>query len=525
VTETPPDRDWWSEETWEYPVPSGAPLGTAAAAGEEPVAVFGRPPDPVLTLQRMESALVRADLEHPGAVAPADVRRLRYLLGFARLTAFQPGAAERGGRTDRRDVEVTDEVAGLRDRVIDELEAPLRREADPGERLRRAVAALDGLREPLAEARRQLVERHAGDFSAGELDAEVGRRLLVNVAGGGGGAGYVYLGAYARLQEQGIVPGYIVGASIGALLGIFRARAAAADWENYLAMAKLLDRRELLALPRLRRRFGLPGLLSLELIGPLGEVFRRADGGLLRIGDLEIPYEALVAGVRRRSFERLPRRFRRTQPSPASASAAPTARRSPARLGPAIASRMWQVAAFFDPRLVKPVVLGADSLTEDLVALHAAGFSAAIPGVLHYDIEPEDERTTALLAELFDREDLAALVDGGLVSNVPAELAWRRVHAGRLGTRNAVYLVFDCFHPQWDPAHLWLQPITQALQLQMARNAPYADWIVRFEPTLSPINLVPEPDRFDAAVQWGREAIEQRLPLIERLLEPVAWEG
>jgi hypothetical protein len=57
----------------------------------------------------------------------------------------------------------------------------------------------------------------------------------------------------------------------------------------------------------------------------------------------------------------------------------------------------------------------------------------------------------------------------------------------------------------------------------MTRNAPFADWIVRFEPTLSPIELVPEPERLDRAVEWGRASIEPVLPLLERLLEPVGW--
>src|SRR5439155_17663816 len=163
--------------------------------------------------------------------------------------------------------------------------------------------------------------------------------------------------------------------------------------------------------------------------------------------------------VRHRAFERLPRRFR--GPQRGAAAAIPASRRSPMRLGPAIASRMWQVAAFFDPRIVKGLVLGADELTARVAAVDAAGFAAAIPGVLHYDVDPDADPGAAVLDEIFERPDIAAMVDGGVVSNVPAELAWRRVHAGRLGTRNAVYLAFDCFHPKWDPAHLWLQPITQ----------------------------------------------------------------
>jgi predicted acylesterase/phospholipase RssA len=495
---------------------------SAAVAAEAPAARLGRPPAALLTLQRMESALVRADLEHPGVVAPDEVRRLRYVLGFARLTAFEPGAAERGGPGDRGEVDVSDEVAPLRDRAVDALEGPLREEPDGGERLRRAAAALPALRESVEQMRTQLLERHGGELSAPELDAEAGRRVLVNVAGGGGGAGFVYLGAWERLERAGVVPGYVVGASMGAVLGLFRARARSADWEAYFGLAKSLDRRLLFSMPLRARRFGLPGLLGLELAPSLAAMFAREDGEPARVGDLDIPYEAVVAGVRRRSFERLPRRFRR---DPLGAAAAvPTGRRSPARLGPAIASRMWQVAAFFDRRIVRPILIGADDLTSDLDAVHAAGFSAAIPGVLHYDVDPAEERNTEILAELFEREELAALVDGGVASNVPAELAWRRVHAGRLGTRNAVYLAFDCFHPQWDPSHLWLQPITQAMQLQMARNAPYADWIIRFEPTLSPVNLVPEPERLDQAIEWGRAAIDQRLDLVQRMLAPVGWD-
>jgi predicted acylesterase/phospholipase RssA len=185
---------------------------------------------------------------------------------------------------------------------------------------------------------------------------------------------------------------------------------------------------------------------------------------------------------------------------------------------------MWQVAAFFDPRIVKPVVLGADDSTAELSAVDAAGFSAAIPGVLHYDVADGDERTAGILSELFEREDLAALVDGGVTANVPAELAWRRVQAGKLGTRNVFSLALDCFHPQWDPGHLWLQPITQGVQLQMVRNAQFADWVLRMEPTLSPLNLVPEPQQVDSAIEWGRASIEPLLPMIRRFLEPVSWE-
>ena len=489
----------------------GEPADAEGAAG---------PDRDALRLQRMESALVRADFAQPGTIAPRDVRRLRYLLSTARLDRFEPGAAVRGGRTGRGDVSVGAAVARFRARVLHELAGPLRREPDPVERLRSARSALKRLASEVPVARASALAVAPG-VAPDELEAEIGRRVLVSVAGGGGGAGYVYIGAYRALECAGIVPGFVIGSSIGALLGMFRANAAKAPWDDYIALAKRLDRRELFSVSPVARRFGLPGLLALRLRGSVGEAFSDPGGAPLRISDLEIPFAAVVAGVRTRSFERLPGYLRHTVTAPL---LAPAERFSLPKLAPAVAMRMVQVAAFFDPRMVKPIVLGGDDATANLHAVDAAGFSAAIPGLLHYEPSRKDARCYRLLDELFQREQVAALVDGGVASNVPADLAWAQVRAGRIGTRNAFLLAFDCFHPQWTPKHIWLSPITQAVRLQMQRNAPFADWIIRFEPTLSPINLVPTPDRLEEAIGWGEQAIERELPLIRRFLERVSWE-
>jgi hypothetical protein len=184
---------------------------------------------------------------------------------------------------------------------------------------------------------------------------------------------------------------------------------------------------------------------------------------------------------------------------------------------------MWQVAAFIDSRVTKAIVVGGDDLTRAFNVVDAASFSSAIPGVLHH--ETADPRMGPILDEMLAVNDVAALVDGGAASNVPVELAWKRIRDGRLGTRNACYLAFDCFHPQWDPRHLWLVPITQAIQLQMVRNAPYADHIVRFEPTLSPVNLAPSIAAIDRAGEWGSRSVDKAIPVISALLEPTWWVG
>jgi hypothetical protein len=461
--------------------------------------------DPLLMLRRTETALVRADLSEPDVLSPIEVDRLRYMLSLARLTVFD---------TDGRTVDLTDRGTDFRARVIAQLCEPLLMVRDQHARLTLARKLLDSLAEATTAQRQSLVD--AGRCSAAELDAEVTNRLLVLVLGGGAGAGHVYLGALAVMAEAGLLPSYVMGTSIGSMYGAMFTRASAPDLDAMRAFAYGLTLGSVLAPPRRTRRHGMPGMFSLQLEDVLGPMLSTPSGAPLRLRDTPIPFEAVVAGVRQSAFDSLPSRFRHAEISRLSA----LSRGGIAR-GAAFTSRMWQVGAFFDSRVAKPIVFGADALTRDMRVLDAVGFSCAVPGVLHYESADQDERPA--LDRLLREKEVRALIDGGVTSNVAIELAWRRVQDGRLGTRNAVVLAFDCFQPQWDPRHLWLTPITQSLQVQMVRNAPFADWIRRFSPTLSVLDLVPGPERFRRAEAWGRESIEPDLPLIRRLTSPAAW--
>ena len=68
-------------------------------------------------------------------------------------------------------------------------------------------------------------------------------------------------------------------------------------------------------------------------------------------------------------------------------------------------------------------------------------------------------------------------------------------------------------------------PITQAIQLQMVRNLPYADHLVRFGPTLSPVNLAPSAVSIDRASRWGHNSVDRAIPVTTALLQPTWWEG
>ncbi|HVQ51289.1 MAG TPA: patatin-like phospholipase family protein [Mycobacterium sp.] len=476
--------------------------------------------EPALLLQKMENRLVRHHLAAPDVLSSEELRRLRYILNFARLADFEPGAAGPGGTRGRGDVSVGAELAPWRARVVDELFGSLREERDAVTALTTAREVLVGLLDDQDERRRLLAERHGNDFSLAELDAEVGYKKLVTVPGGGGGAGFVYIGGMQRLLEAGHVPDYMIGASFGSIIGAVVGRALPVPIEEYVAWAKTVSYRAILGSERMRRRHGLTGMFSLRFDEFADAMFRREDGERMRMSDMAIPYDAVIAGVRRQSFAVLPARFRRQQLAALRLRSIP---HLPIGIGPQVAARMWQVAAFIDSRVVKPIVIGGDDPTRDFNVVDAASFSSAIPGVLHH--ETSDPRMMPILDDLCDENGVSAIVDGGAASNVPVELAWKRVRDGKLGTRNACYLAFDCFHPQWDPKHLWLVPITQAIQLQMVRNAPYADHLVRFAPTLSPANLAPSVATIDRACEWGRISVDRAIPVTAALLQPTWWEG
>jgi hypothetical protein len=475
---------------------------------------------PNLLLQRMERRLVRLTMEKPDVLSDPALRKLRYILNFARLTDFEPGAAGPGGTRGRGDVRVGPELAQWRSKVTDTLHGPLREERNAILALTSARSALERLADDQDEQRRLLIERHAGECSAAEIDAEVGFKKLVVVMGGGGGAGYVYIGAIQRLLEWGHVPDYMIGSSFGSIMGAVVGRNLPVPIEEYVAWAKTVSYRAILGPERMTRRHGLTGLFSLRFDRFAHDMFTREDGQPMRMSDLAIPFDTVVAGVRKRSFDALPRRFRRQELAALRLRFLP---HLPIGVGPQVAARMWQVAAFIDSRVVKAIVVGGDELTGHFNVVDAASFSSAIPGVLHH--ETSDPRMVELLDTLLADNDSAALVDGGAASNVPVELAWKRVRDGRLGTRNACYVAFDCFHPRLEARHLWLTPIAQAVQLQVLRNVPYADQVVRFSPTLSPVNLAPSAAAIDRACAWGTQNAGRAVPLLAALRQPTWWEG
>ena len=186
-----------------------------------------------------------------------------------------------------------------------------------------------------------------------------------------------------------------------------------------------------------------------------------------------------------------------------------------------VAARLTRLLQFFSSDAVEPIVLGRDRDTRRIHAVDAAGFSAAVPSILQYEPGPRAGATREILAELMARRELAAIVDGGVADNVPARAAWNGIKAGRAGTRNAYYLAFDCFSPRMEPKNLWLWPIMQTVQMQMRVNRVYADTLVRFNRTLSPLNIVPGARSIHCAIDWGYQQMDVVLPEVREMMRPV----
>ncbi|MBY0442472.1 MAG: patatin-like phospholipase family protein [Mycobacteriaceae bacterium] len=479
--------------------------------------------EPALLLQKMENRLVRHHLANPDVLSGEQLRKLRYILNFAKLADFEPGAAGPDGQRGRGDVSVGAEIAAWRSKVARTLYGPLREEPDQITALKAARDALAGLTEDQDEQRQVLIDNHRNDFSAAELDAEVGYKKLVTVLGGGGGAGFVYIGGLQRLLEAGQLPDYMIGSSFGSIIGTVVARTLPVPMEEYIAWAKTVSYRAILGPDRRQRRHGLAGIFTLRFDEFADTLFTRTDGERMRMSDLAIPFDVVVAGVRKQPYAAL---LPTSHPRARAALQALQSRSLPLfpfAVNARVQARMWRVAAFIDVRVVKPIVISSETPDCDVNVVDAASFSSAIPGVLHH--ETSDPRMLPILDALCADNDVSAIVDGGTASNVPVQLAWERVRDGRIGTRNACYLAFDCFHPRWEPGHLWLVPIAQAIQLQMVRNIPYADHLVRFEPTLSPVNLAPSVTSIDRVCKWGRRSMDKAIPVTSALMTPTWWKG
>lgn len=451
---------------------------------------------------QLERRLVRNALALPDdPETHRRVQQLRYAISFARLTTVV--------NPDGREIDLTGVKAPHAQRIRDLLSPHLVDTEDVREALRRADQAVAWTR----AARAELLEH--GSLARDALEAEVSQRLLVVASGGGGGAGYVYPGAYDMLDRAGLAPSLMVGTSIGALMSMFRARSRRFDLAALLSAARALSWTKVFRAFEGNSRYGLPATLRLRLHDALGPLFREDEDRPTLLSDLQIPFYSIITGIRADGLKHDLNYYETLLEDDVRGSSRSTQVRAGIRA-------MGLVREFLStPEALQPIVVGREPGTHGFDVLDAAGFSAAIPGVIHYDVDTGNTHMSQILDRLYAVHGVARFGEGGMVSNVPARVGWETAVSGHLGPRRNVFvLALDCFAPH--PSRLAWYPFQQLVrQSNVQSDRAYADLYLPFRQTLSPLNLVPPVEDALQAIRWGRDEIRPHMPFIQGMMAPI----
>ncbi|WP_395806341.1 patatin-like phospholipase family protein [Archangium minus] len=458
-------------------------------------------------LEEMELALVRATVDSPSLLDSREEAVLRTALSLSRLYKL---------RHEGHDHSVETWTAPFRENVSRRLGPVLlgtrRMTRD------QLVPHVRDLRAQVVKLRAELVQHLHGRMPEEVLHRELQHKSLVVVAGGGGGTAYVYMGVMSLLDEHGLKPSLLAGTSMGAILMLMRSRMARFDQSELVGIIRNLSWRKLFRFISTENRYGMPAAMRLFLRAGLGRYFNAGPGSPLdagmRLKDLPVPIIVAVGGIRRGMLPRPLEYYERLLGT------SPVSLLSPAGVARRIQAAMGTLAEFFTrPEIMVKLHLGLDDKTAEFDAIDAAGFSSSLPGVIHYDMLREDAHMRGLLDGLMEEKGIFRLMDGGLVDNLPVKAAWKAVHHGNIGTRNAFILALDGFAPRLSTP-FWL-PLQRLAAMTVAPNLTYAHLVKRFGTTLSPLELVPSVALATKAMHFGRKQLGSDMPFLTRMLAPL----
>ena len=456
-------------------------------------------------LEEMEISLVRAQLLNPRLIDAHEEAVVRTALSLARMYKV---------RHQGRDVGVGAWLEPFRLQIERRLKDVLLPARGPITRAQ-LLPQLKDLKERTIEVRDGLAKRFEDRLSPEAIDRELRHKALALVSGGGGGTGYVYVGVMSLLDEYGLKPQLLVGTSIGAILSLFRSRVSRFDQDEIINIVRGLTWRKLFRVISTENRYGLPAALRLFLRSGIGRWFGadQAQGGL-KLSELPIRTIITLSGIRRgklphpiefyESLLTLPRR----------------ALGNPLKLMRSVQATFGALGEFFNrPDVLVKMHVGGDDETREWDALDAAGFSSALPGVIHYDVLRDDPRMHRQIEGTMEAHGVSRLIDGGLVDNLPCKAAWRAVHKGQIGTRNAFILALNGFSMKL-LTPLWL-PLERLAEVNVKKNRPWAHLVHDFSRTLSPLELVPSVETLAHALTLGRKQLTPEIPFLTRMLAPL----
>lgn len=439
-------------------------------------------------LERWEIALAQAQLDSPGALPRDREAALRWALGLMR-------AREADG------IALEEPLARFREELGRTL-API---FEDGEVDLEAAALLAPVVAARTEAELERLERLPVDRAG--IEEEIRQKKLVLALGGGGGSAWAHLGAFALLEDEGIRPALVAGASMGAVLGLLRARSTVYDSGEVFHSVRSLSLSRLFGPSTEAGHYGLPAALRLNLRESIP--WPEAEG--LRLGDLPIPLVVTLSGVRREDLPRPPSFYQRLLPA--------NLFRRPRLLPRSLKSLVEAASELIRARSLVPIRVGTGGFTADLHPLDAVGFSCALPGVIQYEPIPGPDGRNSLLDRLLWENEVGWLLDGGLTENVPAKAAWLAVQEGAIGERNALILALDGFSPRLSSG-LWM-PLQRIAQENVRRSLEYAHAVVTYSRTLSPTEILPSINGLIRAIDLGRSQLAHQMPLIRKLTSPL----
>ncbi len=476
----------------------------------------------VRELAHIELELLRSVCADPTWLAQNDESALRWALSLARISAVQVLPSESSGGDVGVVVDVGHTTDGYRRKLFHMLDPCVSQSGGDWRIERDGVRAqMPHIRSLVRDERKTLLGLFGDRLPPASLDRATRRRPLALVMGGGGGTGYVYIGALSVLDEAGIVPAVIAGTSMGALLGAFRARTKQFSLGNVRQLLARLSWKKVFRLFDTESRFGLPATLKLSLREVIGHEFLadddvRAEGApaksrrFLRMNELAIPLRVTIAGLVHGERELPVQGYAELLKDVGDARAL--------KKKSSLLSRAFSEIA---RQPVRPVYVGGDELTADFDVLDAIGFSSSVPGIIHYDILRDDPRMIELVTELMKREGVFRLVDGGLVDNLPAREAWRTVQQGVVGDRDPFVLSLDAFSPQLTARHLLFLPLMRIAAENSKSGREQSHLVVNFKGVLSPLSVVPSPSEFLRAVENGKREMAPHIPLIRKMIGPI----
>ena len=466
---------------------------------------FGRHFVRIRELKEFDRRLLALIVDQPGALHDRHEALFRYALAMAQLNLFRTPAGE--------DISLAEDVDQLRKWMLESIVPLLPDPGRPNVETLREIAPVLALR--LEKTRAHLLARHVNDFTAHHLDEELRHKTLALVLGGGGGSGLLHLGLFSLLEEEvGIVPELIVGSSMGSIMGLVRAVSRDYDPARTVrALPREFDYDSIFKPFTGYSRYGFPGAFHLNLLRAARELFLQLIGeGMPRFSDLPIRLEIVATGIRT-GFRIDDSQYQRVAQD--TQEGTPLALRKRLRL---FYSAVRELSR--NPRFLTQVVFGREPGTADFPVVEAVGFSCAVPGLFHYDIFHDDPETIGPLDAVFDRHRLLRLCDGGVVNNVPSQVAWESVQSGSVGSRNVHIMSFDVFAPVTTGRNMVFIPVQQIARPAVVANRPYSDYHKTYKRSPSPLQImVNSYTKLKRIVEQAREQLAEDVPYLKKAME------